>query len=572
MISYQIKPATSDERDYSMTGSRFIFEQISKKGIEHIFMLPGKMVEPCMRDLTNMTSLTAIVATHEASAGYMADAYARVTENIGVALVISSPGAMNIVPAIAAAHAERIPVLVISGDIASYNEAKGAFQDGALSGTNDVSIFNAITSLSARVSHANSLPNYLNRAFERMSLPNKSPTFLQVPLDIQTKDLTAAEDLYEHSDYGIYADNKYVENTLERLLKPNSKNIFLLGSEARNNKFTKAIIELSERLNIPVASVLDSKGTFPEDHPLYLGVFGFAGNKRAMDVLLNDEVDNVIAFGVNFDQRATLSWSKNISTSAHWVNVSAMVGTFYKHSVEQNTVMCSPEIFAEQLLEMDKSRIRSADVGNSEWLARITAVPFHFEEEIESLNAKIHPAKAIIELRHCMPQDTIISVDSGSHRVFCAHYWKSYQPNSYLTSSSTAPMGWAISAGVAAKLARPKSVSVVVTGDGCMLMHGNEIQTAARYSIPVIFVVLNNSAHGAIHAESKKENSFDSEMTKLPQLDWCKYAESLGLQSYRIEDDKNLNAVYEEALLSNRACLIDVICCADAKNPNSYLK
>lgn len=560
-----------ENENVEVTGSRYIFEEVYKQGVEHIFMLPGKSIQPCMRALTDVDNILPIVTTHETSAGYMADAYARVTGNIGVVLAISSPGAMNLVPALAAAHADGIPVLAISGDIHTYNEAKGAFQDGSSSGNSDVSACKGITSLSARVSHIDSLPNYLNIAFERLSLPSKSPAFLQIPLDIQTDGIQRQQKANKSVvDYSINPNLEQVEHVLTTLLKPRSKNIFILGPEVRNTQLSSAIVQIAERLNIPVATTLDSKGSFPEDHPLSLGVFGFAGNKRAMETVLELEPDNIISFGVNFDQRATLSWAKHIAEESNWISISAKAGSFYHHKSCDYLIMSSPDRFAEQLLSLDKSKLRSSNVGNNQWLETITSIPFHLEEVFDRKEGSIHPAEAILALRERIPRDAIVSVDSGSHRVFSAHYWKSYAPNTYLTSASTAPMGWAICAGISAKLARPECTSVVITGDGCMLMHGNEIQTASKYSIPVIFVVINNSVHGGIHAEYQKGDNFDPEMTALSKINWKNYAESLGLIGFRVNREEDLSKVFKAALNSGKPCLIDVICRDDAIVPNLY--
>ncbi|MFA0312905.1 hypothetical protein BH581_06975 [Vibrio splendidus] len=551
------------------TGSSFILEALKEKNIRHIFMLPGKMVQPFMQDLTNMNVLAPIIVTHETSAGYMADAYARVSEGIGVALSISSPGALNLLPAIASARADGIPILALSGDVPTTYEAKGAFQDGSALGTNDVAIYEPVTGLAARVNRAERLPDYLSRAFERLGLPNKAPAFLQIPLDVQTATITGEHRLPELPEYSIAAEASVVDMVLEKLKSPTSKSILLVGPEARKRGFAEKIIQLAENLNVPVAATLDAKGTFPEDHPLYLGVFGFAGHQRAMEALLNQPIDHVVAFGVNFDQRSTLCWTDELARGAEWFCCSVKLGQFYTAPVGKK-VIASPELFVSQLLEAAQSTQSVKPLKSLSWLNSVLSVPLYPDEDHQSTAAGIHPAKAILDLRQCAPRESIVSVDSGSHRVFCAHYWQSYEPNQYLTSASTAPMGWAICAGIAAKLAHPQVTSLVITGDGCMLMHGNEIQTAARYNIPVVFVVLNNSAHGGIHVEAQKHQSFAPELTQLPTHDWKKYAEALGLIAYQVDDPESLSSVYQEALALDGPCLIDVICRDDATVPNSY--
>ncbi|WP_275666044.1 thiamine pyrophosphate-binding protein [Vibrio sp. Isolate23] len=552
-----------------ITGSKYILESLKEKGIQHIFMLPGKMVQPFMEDMTNMRGIHPVVVTHEASAGYMADAYARVTQGVGVALSISSPGAMNLLPAVASAWADGVPILALSGDVATHHEAKGAFQDGSALGTNDVAVYQTVTGLASRVNHAERIPDYLAKAFERMALPNKLPAFIQLPLDVQKAKLDPKARPLETHQYPISANPQLVKMVADKLAQPDARNLILLGPEARNSRCAQVVIQLAEKLDIPVAVTLDAKGTFPEDHKMYLGVFGFAGHQRAMEALLSDAFDHVVTFGVNFDQRSSLCWSDQLAKSAQWFCCSAKLGQYYL-PLDSRKIHASPDEFLDQLWVRVQSEKVYSSCAHISWLNTLFTVPLHVQCDEFSSEYGIHPKEAICQLRLHAPRSSIVSVDSGSHRVFCAHYWQSYEPNQYLTSASTAPMGWAICAGVAAKLAQPEYTSIVITGDGCMLMHGNEIQTAARYDIPVVFVVLNNSAHGGIHVETQKHQSFMPELTKLPQHDWKKYAESLGLTAYRVSDPDLLPSVYQQALDSHRPCLIDVICRDDVCVPNTY--
>ena len=158
-----------------------------------------------------------------------------------------------------------------------------------------------------------------------------------------------------------------------------------------------------------------------------------------------------------------------------------------------------------------------------------------------------------------LPKDSNVVVDSGAHRIFMAHYWLSSGMANYFSSSSLAPMGWAIAAGIGIKLAAPKRPCIVVTGDGCMLMHGTEIQTAARYGVRMIYVVLNNSAHGAIHIDAISNGSISEQFSKLPRHDWTAFASSLGVAARRVEHVDDLEDALSEASRYNGPFLIEVM-------------
>jgi len=157
-----------------------------------------------------------------------------------------------------------------------------------------------------------------------------------------------------------------------------------------------------------------------------------------------------------------------------------------------------------------------------------------------------------------MPRDTTLLVDSGAHRAFAGHYWECYEPRHYISATNLGPMGWAIPAGVGAKLARPDHPCAVITGDGCMLMHGMEIQTAARFKVPVIYVVINNAALGNVWLRASEWGPLPSELTSLPDHDWAGFARALGMQALTVDQPSQLKTAFQKALTSESAFLIDI--------------
>jgi acetolactate synthase-1/2/3 large subunit len=157
-----------------------------------------------------------------------------------------------------------------------------------------------------------------------------------------------------------------------------------------------------------------------------------------------------------------------------------------------------------------------------------------------------------------MPRETVALVDSGAHRAFAGQYWESYEPRTYISATTLGPMGWAIPAAIGVKIARPDRPCVVITGDGCMLMHGLEIQTAARFDVPVIYVVVNNAAFGNVWLRASKLGAKPSELTSLPDHDWAALAKALGLKSLTVREPQELAPAFQEALEAKSAFLVDV--------------
>ena len=152
----------------------------------------------------------------------------------------------------------------------------------------------------------------------------------------------------------------------------------------------------------------------------------------------------------------------------------------------------------------------------------------------------IHPAAAIAALRKVFPRDGVVLVDSGAHRAFAGHYWESYAPRTYISATNLGPMGWAIPAAVGVQLAKPDRRVAVITGDGCMQMHGMEIQTAARYGLPIIYLVLNNGALGNVWLRAHQYGPLPAELTSIPDHDWAGFARALGAEGFTVSDPAEL--------------------------------
>jgi acetolactate synthase-1/2/3 large subunit len=192
-------------------------------------------------------------------------------------------------------------------------------------------------------------------------------------------------------------------------------------------------------------------------------------------------------------------------------------------------------------------------------IANVKARPRLYDlENCQQSTKPIHPAAAVTALRAAFPRDGIILVDSGAHRAFAGHYWTAYEPRTYISATNLGPMGWAIPAAVGVQCAKPGRRVAVITGDGCMQMHGLDVQTAARYGLPIIYVVLNNNALGNVWLRAHQYGQLPSALTTIPDHDWAGFARALGAQGLTVEDPAALGATFGKALAANTTVLIDV--------------
>jgi acetolactate synthase I/II/III large subunit len=178
--------------------------------------------------------------------------------------------------------------------------------------------------------------------------------------------------------------------------------------------------------------------------------------------------------------------------------------------------------------------LAAGEARRREWLSAIKAQPrLHDVENLRRSTTPIHPAAAIAALRKALPRDGIVLVDSGAHRAFAGHYWSAYAPRTYISATNLGPMGWAIPAAVGVQCARPDRRVAVITGDGCMQMHGIEVQTAARYRLPIVYVVINNSALGNVWLRARQYGALPAELTRSRLGRICARARGAGLHRAR---------------------------------------
>ena len=212
--------------------------------------------------------------------------------------------------------------------------------------------------------------------------------------------------------------------------------------------------------------------------------------------------------------------------------------------------------------------LQAGQAQRREWLAKITAGPRLYDvENCSRASSPIHPAAAITALRQALPRDGIVLVDSGAHRAFAGHYWTAYQPRSYISATNLGPMGWAIPAAIGVQCARPDQRVAVITGDGCMQMHGIDLQTAARYRLPIVYVVINNGALGNVWLRARQYGALPAELTSIPDHDWAGFARAFGAQGFTVRDPKDLASTFAAALAAGTTALVDVKADKDCATP-----
>jgi len=554
-----------------METTAYLLEAFRIEGLSHVFLVPGGLIDPFLPAFSATEGIIPIVAAHEGGAAYMADGYARASGRFGACFAIGGPGITNMVTAIAAACTDQSSVMVISGQVPSDWEGRGGFQDSSPATLNDVALLQSLTKSSLAVESPHLINYHLRASFMKMLASPQGPVHISLPIDIQRTEVRLPWDKLDASVYSPRFVDLLALERLWQILLPGdprqapSRIVVLAGAGVEKSRANSDLLAFAERFEIPVATTLRAKGVFPEDHRLSLGIFGYAGHRHAIETILSGEIEVLLVLGSGLSQRDTLFWDRKMLPRRALIHVDLdpkVIGRTW-HSEVPLVGDCGQVL--RYLLEAKPPRLAGLAATNHErrtWLENLrSSSPRHYDEEFTNSEAvPMHPARVLRDLRRVVPRETVLLVDSGAHRAFCGHYWEAYEPLTYLSATNLGPMGWAIPAGIGAKLARPERPLVVVTGDGCMLMHGMEIQTAGRYGIPVIFLVINNSALGNVWLRASQEGPGPAGLAELPTHDWAGFARSLGLKAATVTAPANLEPAFQAALAAGTPYLLDVRC------------
>lgn len=548
-----------------MKGNQFLLRSLVADGIDHLFMVPGGLVDPFLTALQDVPEITPIVAAQEGGAAYMADGYARASGRFGACLGIGGPGLTNMVTAVSAALTDESPVLVLSGEVATYVEGLGFFQDASAGTFNDTDILKPVTAESYVVPDVRLLHHKYRGAIKRMLDGARVPVHLSLPRNVQTGEVNvepsgAAGDLLHSESLDTTAAARLW--TLLGAAKAAPRVALLVGGGAIADDTAADLVAVAERFHLPVATTEHAKGTFPEDHDLSLGVFGYAGSRHATHAFVEEPLDLLIVLGATLNIRDSMYWSDKLAPKLGVLSVNVSAVHVGAHAKQESFVRGHAGAFLRWLREAPDEIAKPLVAGVADrrrWLAAMSDLPRYYDlENTTSGQAPIHPARMVADCRKTMPRESIAIVDSGAHRAFAAHYWDSYGPREFLTAAALGPMGWGIPAGVGAKAARPDAPVIVFTGDGCMRMHGMEVQTAARFGLPVIFMVSNNSALGNVWLRAHTLGPVPKALTEAPDQDWAGLARALGAQGATVRKPEEIVPALEQALEANTAFVIDV--------------
>ncbi|NNN18838.1 MAG: acetolactate synthase large subunit [Acidimicrobiaceae bacterium] len=529
-----------------LTGAQALIKSLEMQGVEVMFGLPGGAILPVYDPIID-SPIRHILVRHEQGAGHMAEGYAHATGRPGVAMVTSGPAATNIVTPLADAYMDSIPIVVITGQVATGSIGTDAFQEADTTG-----ITMSVTKHNWLVTNANDIPNVVAEAFHVATTGRPGPVLIDFPKDVAN----ATMDWYWPTSIDLpgYKPNTRGHSKMiaaaVKMLFESTKPVFYVGGGVLKARGSEALAELVELTGIPVVTTLMARGAFPDDHPLCLGMPGMHGNYTAVTSM--QQADLLVALGSRFDDRVTGKLD-GFAPNAKIIHVDIDPAELGKLRRPDVPIVGDCRSVMEDIIRSIKADPQAynqrADI--SDWIVTVKQwqekYPLKYDQP--SLTGVLKPQYVIEKLRDANPSDTIVVSGVGQHQMWASQYWKFNHPYTWINSGGLGTMGFAIPAAIGAKVGKPDRVVWAVDGDGCFQMTAQELVTASMEQIPIKVALLNNSYLGMVRQwQELFYGERYSEVYLSPDLpDYVKWSEAMGCASFRVESAEEVGPAIEKA-------------------------
>ena len=548
--------AKSVHETVSMTGAEMVVRALKDQGVTHIFGYPGGAVLPIYDALFADNGITHVLVRHEQGATHAAEGYARSTGKPGVVLVTSGPGATNAVTGLTDALMDSIPLVVLTGQVATHLIGTDAFQEA-----DTVGITRACTKHNWLVKDANELSRVLHEAFQIATSGRPGPVVVDIPKDVQFKTgqyLTPDDVRHRSWRPKTEPEATSIARAVEMMAEA-KRPIFYTGGGIINSgpKASQALRELVALTGFPVTSTLMGLGAFPASSPQWLGMLGMHGTYEANNAM--HDCDLMLCLGARFDDRCT-GRIDAFSPGSKKIHLDIDASQINKVVRVDLGIVADAGITIAKMVELWKTKEKKADpAALKQWWAQIERWRAKRSLAYEASDALIKPQYAIDRLYELTRgRDVYITTEVGQHQMWAAQRFKLEEPNRWMTSGGLGTMGYGLPAAVGVQMAHPGALVIDIAGEASVQMTMQEMSTAMQYNLPIKIFILNNEymgmvrqwqqlLHGGRYSHSYSE--------ALP--DFVKMAEAFGCLGLRATKPDELDDKIKQMIDSKKPVLFD---------------
>ena len=544
------------------SGGEALIRALSDEKIDIIFGYPGGAALHIYDAIYQQDKVQHILVRHEQAAVHAADGFARATGKTGVALVTSGPGATNAITGIATAYMDSIPLVVISGQVASHLIGTDAFQE-----TDMIGISRPIVKHSFLVQSAEEIPAIVKKAFHIASSGRPGPVVIDVPKDMTDPkvefEYKFPKDLYLRS-YPILGEADQTEvSEAVKMLKKAKKPVIYSGGGVIQSDASQELVNLSKMIGAPVTNTLMGLGAFPATDNQFVGMLGMHGTYEANMVM--SEADLIFNVGARFDDRITNN-PKKFGLEAKKIHIDSDPSSIDKIINVDVALQGDAKLVLSQLCkEFENSELENTNLKPwwdqiNEWKEKHGLN--HDMLNLENQKDIILPQQVIQSLYKVTKGEAFITSDVGQHQMFAAQYYKFDEPRKWINSGGLGTMGFGLPSAMGVKFAFPDADVACVTGEGSIQMCIQELSTCSQYGLPVKIINLNNRALGMVKQwqDMQYGGRYSSISYEDSLPDFVKLAESFGHVGLKVEKFSELNAAMEEAFsLKDKLVFLDVL-------------
>ena len=531
-----------------VSGSEILLRSLLLEGVECVFGYPGGAVLYIYDAMCDNPNFRHFLARHEQGAIHAADGYARTTGNVGVCMATSGPGATNLVTGIATANMDSVPLVVITGNVATGLIGTDAFQEADI-----VGITLPVTKHSYFVRDVKDVARTVREAFYIASTGRKGPVLIDIPKDVSAA-MTKFEWPEEISIRGYHPDPRVDTDQVDALLEAiarSKKPVIISGAGVAHSGASEEMVKFVEAVQAPVATTLLGLGGFPSANPLWMGMPGMHGTYTANTAI--QEADLLISIGARFDDRVTMKLD-GFAPRAEIAHIDIDRAEIGKNVPTDYPVVGD----IKAVLEYANTKVKRAD--SEDWVAEIADRKRNHPLTYKDSEEVLKPQWVIEMLNRTTGGRAIVTTDVGQHQMWVAQYYRFDKPMHFVSSGGLGTMGYGFPSAIGAQLGNPDTLVVSINGDGGMQMCSQELAVCSINKIPVKIAIINNQVLGMVRQwQELIYNGRYSHIDLSGSPDFVKLAEAYGVKGLRATNKAEAEHVWQEALETDGPVLVEFV-------------